>query len=63
MRPEHAQRPGVFETFRGFVDLLQRKLEISQRAVVIDELPHSPLAVVDFDENLEEVGHRPVALT
>ena len=22
-RPQDAQRPGVFETFRGFVDLLQ----------------------------------------
>jgi hypothetical protein len=43
-RAQEAQRPGVFEAFGGFFELLQKQFDVSQRAVVLDKLADAALS-------------------
>ena len=55
---QYAQGAGVFEAVGRLVELLERKFDVFQGAVVVDQLAHRALAVVDLLENLVQVRHR-----
>ena len=47
-RTKQAERAGVFEALGGFVELLQGELGAFEKAVVVDQLAHGPLPLVNL---------------
>src|ERR1700722_4698885 len=55
--PQNAQRPSVFQALGGLVELLQRELGVFEKSIVVNQLAHRTLALIDLQQDGMQVGH------